>query len=234
VAGIDGCPGGWIAVLLDVTGQKPPMVQPLLGFWDILRSHEQASMIAVDMPIGFPDQAKPGGRKCEQAARKQLGARSSSVFSAPCRGALIKSRYEDASNTNAKSAEGAPKLTRQSFGLFPKMREIDARITPEQQERIFETHPELAFTIMRNGTPCIHSKKTPEGDVERRAELRSIGFSDDFLNQVLPTNVKATRDDLLDACACAWVAQRALLGAAIALPDQPETDDHGLQMMIRV
>lgn len=234
VAGIDGCRGGWLAVLLDVTGQQTPIMRPLMSFWDVLSLPEQPEKIAVDMPIGFADQAMPGGRKCEQAARKQLGARKSSVFSAPCRSALIKTRYEDASISNANSAAGAPKLTRQSFGLFAKYQEIDTRITPQLQTRIFETHPELAFAVLRNNQPCEHVKKTAQGRKERRTELRGIGFSDEFLEQKLPTNIKATRDDLLDACACAWVAQRALLGAAKKYPNNPETDRRGLEMVIQV
>ncbi len=234
VAGVDGCPGGWLAVLLDVTGQKTPVVRPLLSFWDVLSLPEQPQKIAVDMPIGFPTVAKPGGRKCERSARKKLGGRSSSVFSAPCRAALIKSKYEEASRANVASGDGAPKITKQSFGLFPKMREIDTRISPDLQTRVFETHPELIFTTIRSGQPCQHSKRTSEGLEERKGELCSIGFADDFLDQALPTNVKAARDDLLDACACAWVAQRALLGAEKSYPKKPEKDARGLEMVIRV
>ncbi|MBL4617124.1 MAG: pyridoxal kinase [Robiginitomaculum sp.] len=234
VAGIDGCGGGWIAVLLDVTGQKPPIMHSLLSFWDVLNLPEQPTKIAVDIPIGFADIAVSGGRKCEQVIRKQLGDRKSSVFSSPCRAALIKTRYEDASMANSNSAPKAPKLSQQSFALFAKIQEIDTRITAQLQTRIFETHPEMAFAVLRGDKPCKHSKKTTEGHDERVLELRSIGFGDEFLEQALPTNIKASRDDLLDACACAWVAQRALLGAAKSYPEKPESDRRGLEMVIRV
>ena len=234
VAGIDGCQQGWLMVLLDVTGQKPPMLQPLLSIWDSFNLSQQPQKIAVDMPIGLLSVAGPGGRTCERAVRKILGPRRSSVFSAPCRAAIVKSTYQAASTANATSSDNAPKISKQSFGLFPKIREIDLRITPQLQQQLFETHPELAFTVLRNGIPCEHSKKTDLGREERQSALRSIGFAEEFLKQALPINVAASRDDLLDACACAWVAQRALLGAAKSYPAKPDKDERGLEMVIRV
>jgi len=234
VAGIESCKSGWIVVLLDVTGQKPPKMHSLLSFWDVLNLPEQPEKIAVDMPIGFADIAVLGGRKCEQAIRKQLGDRKSSVFSSPCRAALIKTRYEDASMANSNSAPKAPKLSQESFALFPKIQEIDSRITAQLQTRIFETHPEMAFAVLRGDKPCSYEKQTSNGHDERALELSSVGFENEFLEQNLPTNIKALRGELLDACACAWVAQRALLGAAKNYPQQPEADRRGLQMVIKV
>ncbi len=232
VAGISGCKNGWLAVLLDVTGQNAPILQPLLSFWDVLNVSEQPEKIAVDIPIGFPDSAAQGGRSCDRAVRKLLGSRKSSVFSSPCRAALIKTKYEEANHVNITSASNAPKLSREMFGLFTKIREIDTRITPKLQERVFETHPELAFAVIRNQKPCDYPKTTKDGIEERITELRSVGFLDEFLEQDLPSNVKAVREDILNACACAWVAQRALLGAAQPHPQKAEKDRRGLQMVI--
>lgn len=233
VAGMDGCPGGWIAVMLDVTGQHSPIMRPLRGFWDVLLTPERPEIVAVDMPIGFLEKAVRGGRGCERAVRERLGPRKSSVFSSPSRRALYTTSYEAACAANAKSAEHAPKLSQQTFALFDKMREIDARITPDLQSRIFETHPELCFTLIREGEPCEHAKKTIEGEKERVEALQKIGFEAEFLAKETFTPLSAVRNDFLDACACAWTAQRILFGAAETLPKDPAKDANGLEMAIR-
>ncbi len=233
VAGVDGCPDGWIAVMLDVTGQHAPVMRPLRSFWDVLITPERPEIVAVDMPIGFMDKAVRGGRSCERAARERLGARKSSVFSTPCRRALYTTSYDAACAANAKSADHAPKLSQQVYGLFDKMREIDARITAQLQSRIFETHPELCFTLIREGAPCEHSKKTQEGETERIDALKTVGFAADFLKTETFTPLAATRDDFVDACACAWSAQRILFNAAEVLPKEPARDANGLEMAIR-
>ncbi len=233
VAGMDGCPGGWIAVMLDVTGQHTPIMRPLRGFWDVLLTPERPEIVAVDMPIGFLEKAVRGGRGCERAARERLGPRKSSVFSSPSRRALYTTSYEAACAANAKSGEHAPKLSQQTYGLFDKMREIDARITPDLQSRVFETHPELCFTLMREGEPCAHSKKTSDGEHERIEALQKIGFDPEFLKTETFTPFGNVRDDFLDACACAWSAQRILFDAAEILPHEPARDANGLEMAIR-
>ncbi len=233
VAGVDGCPGGWIAVMLDVTGQHQPIMRPLRSVWDVLTTPERPEIVAVDMPMGFLGEAVRGGRACERAARAKLGPRKSSVFSAPCRRALYTTSYDAACAANAKSAEDAPKLSRQVYGLFDKMREIDARLTAQLQECFFETHPELGFTLMGDGLPSQHSKKTAEGEAERVAALLTVGFDADFLKTDTFTPLAASRDDFLDACACAWTAQRILFGAAEVFPEEPDRDPNGLEMAIR-
>ncbi len=233
VAGMDGCPGGWIAVMLDVTGQHAPVMRPLRGFWDVLLTPERPEIVAVDMPIGFLERAIKGGRGCERAVRERLGARKSSVFSSPSRRALYTTSYEAACTANAKSAEHAPKLSQQTFALFDKMREIDARITPGMQSRIFEAHPEYSFTLIREDQPCDNPKKTIEGERERVTALQKIGFEKEFLATETFTPLSAVRNDFLDACACAWTAQRILFGAATVLPKEPAHDSNGLEMAIR-
>ncbi len=234
VAGLDGCPGGWIAVLLDVAGQHAPRLMMLRSFWDVLNVPERPQIVAVDMPIGFAEVARPGGRACDAAARERLGARKSSVFSAPCRRALYTTSYENACNANAQSGENAPKISKQVFGIFDKMREIDARITPDMQSRIFEVHPELSFALLRDNVPCEYPKKTDAGRAERLQALEKAGFDKEFLQATRFTPFSDARpDDFLDACASAWSAQRILLGASETLPKKPERDANGLEMAIR-
>src|SRR5262249_33696116 len=129
-------------------------------------------IVAVDIPIGFPDQARKGGRECDRNARRLLGRiRSSSVFNAPVRAALGISNYPDAADVNTRSTvPGAKKLlsiSQQSFRLFPKMVDVDCVMNPVAQERIREIHPELCFYEMNGGHALDRPKRTPEGFAQR-------------------------------------------------------------------
>lgn len=79
VVGVDGCPGGWLAV------QYYPQSKELLpfvheGFNERLTSHSHAVCIAVDIPIRLREDGQ--ARACDVEARKLLGPRRSSVFPA--------------------------------------------------------------------------------------------------------------------------------------------------------
>jgi predicted RNase H-like nuclease len=113
--------------------------------------------VAVDMPIGLLD---AGPRACDVEARRRLGPRRSSVFPAPSRPMLAAATYRDA------LAIGG--LSKQAFNLIPKIREVDALLTPRRQRTVVESHPELGFARLL-GRPCAAPKRTPEGLAERRA-----------------------------------------------------------------
>ena len=114
---------------------------------------------------------------------------------------------------------------------MPKIREVDQHITPADQTRIAETHPELIFVLMNGEQPLAHAKKTPQGKAERRTLLEKAGFPIQAL--VLPPKSSGwAEDDLLDACACAWSAKRLANGTGLRLPETPEYDARGLRMEI--
>ena len=78
VIGVDGCPGGWIAVRW-AEGLSHHLCR---SFSDVLAL--DAAIIAVDMPVGLPEMS---GRAAEREVRSKLGDRQSSVFSIPSRAA---------------------------------------------------------------------------------------------------------------------------------------------------
>src|SRR5262249_32600790 len=125
---------------------------------------EQPSLVAIDMPIGFSNDAP---RACDVAARTLLGApRGSSVFPAPIRHALPAETYREACAWNIQACGKA--LSRQGFALFPKLRELDAVMSPERQRWVREAHPELIFaTLAGGGRGLASSKRTPAGLQER-------------------------------------------------------------------
>src|SRR5262245_38908409 len=174
VLGLDGCKRGWVGVRLDVEQVAPPAARFYRSFGEALTDSDDPVVIAVDMPIGFLDVAERGGRLCERLARQRLGPRRSSVFSAPTRAALVHADdYGAALEANRRGSEIG--LSRQCFHLIPKLKEIDALMTPTLQRRVHESHPELAFAVLNDGRPMRCKKKTRSGGVERIRVLERAG-----------------------------------------------------------
>jgi predicted RNase H-like nuclease len=224
VAGVDSCPGGWLAVLVtfyeEVVDEKLVLLE---GFEELSSVDPSPSFIAVDIPMGLLEAPVKGGRDCDREARKILGRpRSSSVFSPPVRPSLDCRTFEEARNYD---------LNLQSFGILPKVRELDRIMTPNLQSRIREVHPEISFFALAGLTPAQAGKKKAEGRDER------IGLLEQYFFQVreglglFPAS-RATADDVLDAYACSWTAMRIFRGEAGCLPDDPPRDQKGLQMAL--
>ena len=228
VVGVDGCPGGWIAVRW-----AERLTHHLCrSFAEVLAL--DAAVIAVDMPIGFPARS---GRAVERDVRKRLGERQSSVFSVPSRAAVMCGGYREACAANLLNSDPPRKVSKQIFHIFPKMREIDAVITPELQSRVFEVHPELAFWAMNGEAALTLPKKVkgrphPPGLDLRRGLLRAAGFPLDLLPHTSYRAADVGADDLIDACACAWSARRILEGRSVRFPAEPPRDARGLRMEV--
>ena len=235
VAGADGCPGGWLCVFWNGKADSEPSARVVPRFTQLLET--SAEVIAIDMPIGFPDWSGPGSRKCEAAVRARLGQRQSSVFAVPSRAAVMAMEFSQACAVNFARSEPPRRVSKQCFMLFPKMREVDAAITPELQSRVFEIHPELVFWAMNGERPLEEPKKArsrphPPGMVLRRELLRRAGFP---IDRVAPPDAPRrdwAEDDLLDACAAAWSARRIRDEEHIRVPAEPQRDGRGLRMEI--
>jgi predicted RNase H-like nuclease len=50
-------------------------------------------------------------------------------------------------------------LSVQAYHLIPRIRELDALLTPDLQARVWESHPELSFRAM-TGAPIASPKRT--------------------------------------------------------------------------
>ena len=220
LAGVDGCRGGWIAVLHDRAAASWRIA--LAARWDEL---PDADRIAVDMPIGLPDS---GRRGCDFAARCLLGPRrSASVFIGLRRPLLAFATYAEA---NAWGKADRAGLAKQAWFLLPRIAEIDRALTPDDQDRIHESHPELAFLRLHGG-PVAESKRTPEGLAIRRALLERAGVPVAALFEGLDRR-RAAADDLLDAAVLVLTATRIADGTATCLRAEPPRDARGLRMEI--
>ena len=238
VAGVDGCRGGWLAVLIPVGDPGAARMRLLATFKEVLDLPEAPAVIAVDMPIGLPERTGKGGRDADIQARSVLGGRQSAVFAVPARAAVMATDYREACAIALATSEPPRKVSKQAFHLFPKIREIDRLMTPELQSRVFEVHPELAFWALNGRAPLqtpkkIKSRPNPTGLADRRALLTAAGFCPDFLADARVPASRAGPDDLLDAAANAWSAQRILNRAEICFPERPARDTKGLRIEIR-
>ena len=236
IAGIDGCPNGWIAAIAPTNNLADVHVQVFARFADIVE-HGPFARIAVDMPIGLPERAGPGGRCAERAVRPHLGARRSSVFSVPARRAVYAADYETACKEALDHSDPPRKISKQAFAIFPKIRELDGllRDNPDLVDVVYEVHPELAFWRMNGdkpiGTPKkMNGKPYSVGLDERRKLLMSAGISEACVSAKCPRG--AAVDDMLDALAGLVIAKRLVDGIARPFPDPPMRDGYGLPIAI--
>lgn len=238
LVGVDGCRAGWIAVsgTRDDNGKWQDLQMDLLATpRELLATFPAPCIIAIDMPIGLPDSITGSGRGPEQAVRPLLGKRQSSVFSIPSRSAVEADDYGEACRLALATSNPPRKVSRQSFMLFEKIRQLDLALRETGRDSVYECHPELAFCMLNNGHPMQTPKKigsgiNSDGLKERRKCLMDAGFEATFLDREPPRG--AAMDDLLDACACLAVAARIHDGQARAWPFPFDKDRFGLPVAI--
>lgn len=233
LVGIDGSRDGWVAARSQVnfSDLRFEVVETLDDSFDQARKGQ--ACVAIDVPIGLND-GQP--RLCDIEARKLLSQRhKSSVFPTPARCCLPAWKREDYERACRLSLKASGKsLSRQSHGIFRKIREVDELIDANLQRRaVRETHPEVTFATLAAG-PLQYSKKTPEGWQERLSILaeRGIWLNLDAERGCLGRS-RVARDDLIDAAACLLIAQRVITGCAMFLPaGTVQRDARGLRMEI--
>jgi len=226
IVGVDGCSAGWIA-LIENTETRRITAHVFLTFLDLVIARD-AAVIAIDIPIGLTER---GTRDCDLQARSHLGPkRGTSVFPAPVRAALGASTYAEA---KAASIDAQNKgISKQAFEIYPKIREVDdaLRSDPELRSRVFEVHPELTFSTWA-GAPIIAPKRTAEGLGMRRALIDAHFGPTAFETARSQVDRRhAANDDIADAFAALWTAQRIISGECQTLPPDPPSDSHGLPM----
>jgi predicted RNase H-like nuclease len=233
VSGIDGCVGGWLCLNEDVTTGRVD-ARILTRIHELLLLNPRPDIVAVDIPIGLTD---TGPRHCDLEARKRLGPRRSSVFPAPVRSTLVATSYSHACQLG-KETDGR-KLSQQTYAILRKVREVDEflRDDSKRQNWIREVHPEVSFWAWNGDRPMAHPKRRkkgepPLGKTEREAlVIPRYGTWYSAAQSALPHSEYAY-DDLLDAFAALWSAERIRSGKSTVLPDKPVLDSYGLRMEI--
>jgi predicted RNase H-like nuclease len=234
VVGVDGIPWGWVAVALE-DGRFADMAA-FRTFAEVIDASPDAAAIGVDIPIGLPGDV-PGDdgirRAADEVARKRLGRGASTVFSTPSRAHLKDVRglrYRDAQAIWKQAGRSFPSA--QSYALAAKILELDDFVSHDPRAAIVhEIHPELSFLTMNRGRALRPAKKSWGGFVQRLRLLRNAGIE----LPLIPADVRdAHPDDVLDAAAAAWTAQRVVQGVAESVPAQPPRDRRGREVAIRV
>jgi predicted RNase H-like nuclease len=232
VGGLDGCRGGWVLATVPARGRRTGSdavdaeVTVVPSVKDVVRALDAGDLaaVAVDIPIGL---ARCDPRACDREARRRLGPRRGSVFPAPVRAVLGTSSYQEACTVSRQVCGKG--LSKQLYNIVAKIKEVDAVQSPRLQQSLFEACPELSFAVMGGDAPMQHSKRTADGRAERIAVLlEHLGVDVPALLEARAPG--AQPDDVLDALALAWTAQRHLDGSCLRLGG--EVDARGLRMEV--
>jgi predicted RNase H-like nuclease len=217
--GLDGCKSGaWVAARPGPTFEIIHDLQPFLD-----RAAKGELRVVLDVPIGLI----AAGRLCDAEARKRIGPRRSSVFTPPCREALVATSHSEASRLNrAASGKG---IAAQAFGILSRIAAVDRLMTPDLQAHVHEGHPEVTFCVVA-GRCLTYPKKRREGEQERLAILAAAGLAfDPSAERHRLGRGWMERDDVIDAAVMLLTAMRIEKGAAVRLPGAVEQrDERGL------
>jgi len=228
IAGVDGCKGGWLCVVLDTdTGTFRVVIFTTAA--ELLAHDHTIQNMTIDMPIGL---VNAGRRRCDEEARDMLGDRHVCVLNAPIRPVLYApSRLAASAITQAATLR---EVGSNEWALYPKIINLDVSITPLHQRWCFEIHPEVCFCAWNNGSPLQDAKDTNEGRQAREALIDAAwaGAQPNLLAQLDQgfTREHFAPDDLNDAFAALWTARRIAAGQASRLPERPDVDARGLRM----
>jgi predicted RNase H-like nuclease len=222
IGGVDGVPTGWVVCVLTGEGRAREVSWSVVpDAAAVLDVTVGCDAVGVDIPLALPAGAMR--RDAEVLAAARLGPARSSLFPTPPAPVLAATSYAEA--CAAAQAVTGRKISLQSWYIVPKIREFQAVALPPT---VVEAHPELTFRTMAPRV-AFASKKTARGAGQRIAALAEWADPARLLGD-LPGAARI--DDVLDALATAWTAQRVATGTAEFLG--PGTDGRGRSMAIAV
>jgi len=242
--GIDWCRSGWFAVKIneeDVLEERYELelYPSAYSIWhDITEEMEVEPggvTVFIDIPIGLTQDGSK--RACDTEARKKIGE-SSSVYPTPARDAAYEDTYPKAKSKNEERAVDGKSLGTQTWGIIPRIREVDEVLLDHQNARgvFYESHPELCFWALNGEEQLGDSKKSEDGEEKRERILREFesypveeiidSFEEEYESR--GSMVSVNRDDLYDALVLALCASadedeyEALPGETKDIDDLPE------------
>ena len=192
--GVDGCKGGWVAAVLD---HEDIRLEKYDSVESIVDRYPTFDAFLIDMAIGLRnslDKNRP-----DDAAKKELGKKASTVFPIPSRDAVYAEGEEAQKQANKRAFDKS--LAKQSIAIIPKMRELDVFLNehPEYKNRILESHPEVSFARL-NGAVVL-SRKQEEPGPSQRLDILSEYLERENISGMYD-KAKALgckQDDLIDA-----------------------------------
>jgi predicted RNase H-like nuclease len=228
IAGSDRSKAGWLTLVL-VNGVLKAHLYP--DFNKLLQKQPALDVLVADVPIGLPHEYP---RQCDKLARETVKPRHNSVFMTPLRQVLDCSNHSEA-NSKHRELAGVG-LSQQAFHILPAICEVDNAIQAGEisADILHEGHPEVSFWAINGKQGIMDYKKTPVGHYFRR-RLLEREFGEDHLPAIrkqFPLKRQAADDDIVDALAMLWTAQRIAAGKAERIPAQPDRDKTGIDMAI--
>jgi predicted RNase H-like nuclease len=151
VVGVDACPLGWFATVIDADGVRTETYE---GFAELRETYSDADRILVDIPLGLPQDER---RRCDEDARDLLRSRGISVFYPPCRSAAELSDYQAASDEHRNRIGYG--LSQQAHNIGRKILQVADTVGERYDGVVRESHPELCFAAL-NGQPIAYSKSS--------------------------------------------------------------------------
>lgn len=197
----------------------------------MLAAHRTANRLIIDITIGLADSREEAAHRPENAARKILKGKSSSIFPVPFRSVARANTVAEAWNISKALNAGANYMT---MGIRDAVNEIDIFLQENETWKnvLYESHPEVCFALLNGGNPVME-KKSEEQGIEKRLEiLEKYGIDRvDVTQHPLFTKY---RDDVVDAVCLALVGKFAVEGnsATIPIEDEIKADATGLKMQM--
>ena len=246
--GVDWANGHWVAVVDDATGcPTVRLYDSMTALWEACASTQPR--ILVDMPIGLCDSASAAtngcrttdgeqSRLCDDLARAILGPRSASIFTPPCREAVVGLTEGDLSYAEASTlnqSHTGKGLMRQAAHIAPGIRDVEQVLDtwPDARTQLIESHPEVCFRALA-AQPLQYSKRTAAGAAKRLTILEDGPgpyTTGQWRSLASTLSSEVAVDDLLDAIVLAVTAM-APPKEFQTLPADPPSDAQGLPMQI--
>ena len=204
---IDGCQTGW--VIAAVQDDSRFIVNYVSHLSEVKQDSDALNFI--DIPIRLPQHINEYPRASDRLAKEILGRFHASIFYAP----LVQWLDQSYSKINQHClTENKPKISKQSFNLFKKIKEAQHEIKKRTDQWV-EIHPELLVHYFLKDKKM--SKKTLVGQMQRIDIINTVfkfNVTHDHIVEALK-KIKANNstasiqvDDLLDALFCAMCIYR--------------------------
>ena len=225
--GIDWMKPYWLAA--EICGSEIS-IRKLSNIAEINNYYRSADAVLIDIPVGLPENAEENAGRPDREARNRLPTeRKSTIFPVPCRQAINMENYADASAENERIL--GKKLTSQSYAFSKMVQQVDNFLAEEKywQNRLAESHPEVAFQILNGGNGLQHSKHIEAGIQERTAILQRYGV--DPIPLFAEYSSKQY-EDVLDALCLAVSAKLGCENGFRTIPKNPTCDSRGLKMQM--
>ena len=225
--GIDWMKPYWLAA--EICGSEIS-IRKLSNIAEINNYYRSADAVLIDIPVGLPENAEENAGRPDREARDYLPTgRKPSIFPVPCRQAINMENYAEASDENERVL--GKKLTSQSYAFSKMIRQVDEFLAENEcwQNRLVESHPEVAFQMLNGGNGLQYSKHTEAGIQERIAILQQYGIdTTPLFIEFAPKQY----EDVLDAVCLAVSAKLGCENGFQTIPENPLRDSRGLKMQM--